>query len=403
MNKSILLIENQLPQRRIILEAARSKKLNIVLVKKNPSEVEQQLVDDVIVVDTDNYANMEAEVLSYANRHQIDGIVSYMEPNIRSTSQLAKVLNLPAMTPDAAKKATNKYLMRTCFAENKLPIPKFRLVSDLSDLMKACNDLGYPVVIKPTSCYASIGVIKIMAGDDLESIYNVVCQAVKDEGCPEQFIVEEYMPGSEVSVEAVVFDGQIEIVAITDKIVGDEPFFQEVGHIVPSALPPEVQNQVEDVTIKGIKALGIDFCATHTEVKITPEGPKIVEIAARLGGGSIPLLVRLAKGADISAAIYDIALGTPPKIRKRKNRYAGVTFFCPQKAGTITRIDGLDEMSQLDGVLLHHIDDCKDAYIDVPPKNFVPRLGWVIVVGDSHQFVYHQLQKASELVTIVVE
>ena len=118
------------------------------------------------------------------------------------------------------------------------------------------------------------------------------------------------MEGPEVSVESITVEGESHIITVTDKMVTEIPFFVETGHTEPSRLPADVQEDIRNVALKAIAALGVKNGPTHTEIKVTKSGAKLVEIAARLGGDFITSrLVPLSTGVDMIDCQLSSTLG----------------------------------------------------------------------------------------------
>src|SRR5690606_35094068 len=111
-------------------------------------------------------------------------------------------------------------------------------------------------------------------------------------------LLEEVLWGTEISVEAVTVAGRTTVVAITDKSVAGPPAFVESGHMVPARLDPRVTAEVEAFTVAALDAIGFTHGVSHTEVMVTEDGPRLVEINPRQGGGHIFELVELVTGTN---------------------------------------------------------------------------------------------------------
>ena len=174
-----------------------------------------------------------------------------------------------------------------------------------------------------------------------------------------EVLLEEFMEGPEVSVESFTVNGETHIITITDKMVTEIPFFVETGHTEPSRLPEEVREDVMRVAHEAIKAVGIVNGPSHTEIKVTKEGAKLVEIAARLGGDFITSkLVPLSTGVDLIDCCLSSTLGEEVKWQVAKNGGSAIRFLFAKEADaqedvkdrTITAIEGVDEAEKMPGV-----------------------------------------------------
>ena len=174
-------------------------------------------------------------------------------------------------------------------------------------------------------------------------------------------IVEEFLAGTSqphhaafadyVSVESLVSAGQVSHVAVTGRFPLAEPF-RETGFFIPSALPPAVRAEVLDIASMAIKALGVRIGFLHTEIKLTPDGPRIIEVNGRLGG-SVSEMGRLATGLDLLQWTQRVALGEPmvldDLVPTDRIGYL-LTPQPPQWARHVAAVEGLDRLAEYPGV-----------------------------------------------------
>ena len=217
---------------------------------------------------------------------------------------------------------TNKYLMRQCFDEADVPSPRYRLVKSFEENL-SFEDWQWPLIVKPTDRSGSRAVVKVENYDQL----NIAVKEAIDVSFAKEAIVEEFVAGQEVSVEAISWEGQHCILQITDKVTNEH--FVEIAHHQPSLLPIEIQDRIRAVVLKGLDALHVEYGASHSELKITDDGDvKVMEIGARMGGGFIGShLVPLSTGYDYVRGVIEIALGHFNKPDINKNLCSGVFFL----------------------------------------------------------------------------
>src|SRR2546423_8114805 len=144
-------------------------------------------------------------------------------------------------------------------------------------------------------------------------------------------LLEEYVAGPELSVEGFVQDGDVHFVSITEKLVGPEAYFLEVGHIVQAQLPPAAVQAIRSYTEEVVRALGTPFGPFHAELRLTGRGPVLIEIAARLPGDHICDLILRARGVDLRRSMIAAYLGqavpVPAPLTDPVRGYAGIHFF----------------------------------------------------------------------------
>jgi argininosuccinate lyase len=156
-------------------------------------------------------------------------------------------------------------------------------------------------------------------------------------------LIEEYLEGREVSVEAVTVDGRTHIIGVTDKVV-DHATLVECGHRFPARLGDGDRRAVETLAREALAAIGFTYGLSHTEVKLTARGPRLVEINPRQGGGYIFELISLVTGVNPLGLLIDLALGAVPRLDSIGTvPSAAVSFVMPREDGERVRLD-VDEL-----------------------------------------------------------
>lgn len=268
------------------IKKAKEMGLEVVVVDMNPDAVGFQTegIEKEIISTIDI-----PEIVKAAKRHAIDGIMTLAtDMPMRAVAAVAKEMNLIGISADTAVKATNKAEMRKALKKAGVPIPVFYKVSTKEEYLEAVGKIkeaGYRCIIKPADNSGSRGIdlLKDYDSETVEKAYNYS----KESSRSGDLMVEEYMEGSEVSVETLSVNGVCHVIQITDKLTTDAPYFVEMGHSQPSGHTEEIKKQIAEVAIAANHAIGISNGPSHTEIKITKDGPKVVELGARLGGDNI--------------------------------------------------------------------------------------------------------------------
>jgi biotin carboxylase len=210
------------------------------------------------------------------------------------------------------------------------------------------------------------------------------------------------MIGPEVSVESYSVDGVPHIITITDKMVTEVPFFVELGHTEPSRLSSHVQDDIRRVAEAAIKAIGMKNGPTHTEIKVTPDGAKLVEIAARLGGDFITShLVPLSTGVDMIECSFATLLGEKVHYQKQKDKGAAIRFI-QGKSGVLKEVVGLDKAKSLPGIVDIEIYKNIGEKI-IKPENSSDRIGHIIAKGDTADEAAQNAELALSSIVVTVE
>ena len=339
--KKIMILGASILQLPAILKA-KEMGLQVIAVDMNKNAIGFKYADitfNISTIDTE-------EVLKLAKENNIDGIMTLASDiPMRTVAVVSKEMGLQAIDEQTALKATNKILMREALKKYNVPIPKFYRVETYEEYLKNLENFNDKIIVKPADNSGSRGVILIEKGFDLLSLENAFNYS-KQHSKNGEIIIEEYMEGKEVSVEALSIKGEVHIISITDKITTGAPNFVEMGHSQPSSLLEEIKDRIAEVAIDGIKALGIKEGPSHTEIIVTEEGPKIVEIGARLGGDNITThLVPLSTGINMVECCIKIALGEKPSFERKYSKGSAIRYF-KSDIGKIISITGIEDMKK---------------------------------------------------------
>ncbi|MER7397583.1 ATP-grasp domain-containing protein [Streptomyces sp. NPDC000151] len=311
---------------------------------------------NVLTADTNDLDTL----LPYAERLHaalgFDGVLTSCDYYLPTVARIAGHLGLPGPAPEAVETACRKDATRRVLADAGLPQPRFAVCADRSEAAAAAAGIGYPLVLKPVDLCAGMFVRKVEDEAELQRAYRAVedfpVNARGQRRAP-VVLLEELLHGPEVSVETVTHGGSTHVVGVTDKSVGGAPAFIETGHMFPAALSAADAAAAADTAVQAVKALGLDGVVGHTEIKLTPDGPRVVEVNPRPAGNRITELIRHVTGIDVAAACMDVALGHRPDLTVRDTGLASaaIGFLVPGEAGVLADIDGGEAVRAADGVL----------------------------------------------------
>jgi biotin carboxylase len=316
--------------------------------------------------------DLEAAVAA-VGRHHPDGIVTYFDAGMVDVARLAVRLGLPFHSPETATSLVDKVHQREAMAAAGLPVPRWWDVPVRGDLDVTLGEIdetdGWPVVLKPRS---ESGSHHTFPASDAKEAAKLLCglgTARRD------MVAEEYIEGDPrladgpfadyLSVESVVSGGVVSHVAMTGRFP-QAKMFRETGFFIPAVLEPALVPAVIDEAERAIASLGVEIGCLHTELKLTADGPRVIEVNGRLGGG-IPEMVARATGLDLFGMSIDVALGKPVRVDGPVEcQRVGYRFFLqpPPDPSTVTTIDGIDRLADhpwIDGISIHrgpgsHVD-----------------------------------------------
>ncbi|WP_369173679.1 acetyl-CoA carboxylase biotin carboxylase subunit family protein [Streptomyces sp. R28] len=286
----------------------------------------------------------------------VRGIVTFSERRLAATAELAAASGLPFHTPDVVAGLVDKQRQRARLHAAGVQSTRCEAVRSVDDVPEAAARVGLPAVLKPRSGAGSVNTCRV---DDLGQLVAVTEEFMADGAA--EYVLEELLVGDPggagagfgdyVSVESVTSGGVVHHVCVTGKLPLAEPF-RETGMFQPASLSPVLRSQVLALTEAAIHALGITGGVTHVEIKLTPDGPRLIEVNGRMGGYVGALLRRSARFDLLRAALRE-ALSLPVDLPELSFPAVEYVYFVtpPADSGqTLTAMHGLDEVAALDGV-----------------------------------------------------
>ena len=341
-------------------------------------------------------------VLNAARKHHIDGIMTLAsDMPMRTVAKVAKELGLIGISEETAFKATNKYAMREALKNYDVPVPEFYKAVSKEEYIDALKKISKDIIVKPADNSGSRGIYFLENLVSEEKI-NLAYDRAKKFSRSGEIMIEECMTGQEISVETLSVCGSCNVIQITDKITTGLPYCVEMGHTQPSHFCSNVKlhNSIEDVAKKATYAIGIENGPAHVEIMVTSEGPKVVELGARLGGDCITTdLVPLSTGVNMVKESINVALNEPTNLKNECNKGAAIRYF-KTRIGNIKKIEGIDKAKIIPGI--KRIEITRDVGCEVVEiRSSLDRVGFVIAQGVTAKEASLTCEKA--LNTILVQ
>lgn len=341
-------------------------------------------------------------VLEAAKKHKIDGLLTITDKGVRTVAYVANKLGLPGISEEAAFMGTNKAAMRQRLKECNVPIPRFYNVSTKAEYDRAVSQFEDRCIVKAVDNCGSLGIylLKNMNDkQDIEFAYDY-CRRFSGSG---DLLIEEYMEGQEICVETLSSKGICYPIQITDQQAKKPPYFTDCGYNQPSLLDKRTQQRIREIAIEANLALENYQGSSCTEMIVTKDGPKVVELGLRLAGDYMTAkMVPLSVGVDMLGAVVQIACGDDIDITPTLNKASSVRYFMKQRVGTIRQIVGVEEAWKVRGV--------KDVGIlkgigekAVELRGSSDRLAYVITQADTPEEAIQYAEEALEKIDFIVE
>ena len=342
-----------------------------------------------------------SQIEAFADEFPLDTIVAVDDGGALLAAAASRRLELPH-NPLAAVEATrNKSLLRRTLAGAGLASPRFWDVSVSADPAEVARQIEFPVVLKPLALSGSRGVIR---ADDAEGfreaferLKRILREPANARECgplADRILVEGYIPGVEVSVDGLLDDGRLQVLAIFDKPDPLEgPFFEETIYVTPSRLPSDVQELVTETTARAATALGLRDGPVHAELRLNGDGAFPIDIAARSIGGLCSRTLHFGAGMSLEEIILRHAIGADLTSVSRESQAAGVMMIPIPAAGTLRAVHSIADAESVPLVESVTISIHPGGEV-VPLPEGSEYLGFIMARGDSPQEVERALRAA---------
>ncbi|TMV47822.1 ATP-grasp domain-containing protein [Paenibacillus mesophilus] len=326
--------------------------------------------DTVLVAETNDIPCL----IEFLRPFRFDGVITVCDYYIETVREVAEAFHLPCPFPVEVKTVRHKHLMRQALDRAGQPNPNYRLAHSWEEAAEAAQFIGYPLVMKPVDLASSAFVSLIRNEKELQDAYRALDAFplnFRDQERDCTILLEEFMSGEEVSVESVSCHGETTILGITDKSVTGTPYFIENGHMFPAQLSDETRAAVTQFVRDALQAVGYDHGIAHTEVKITADGPRIVEINPRTAGNYIVELIRRVTDIDLLEAFVDLSLGRKPAIESKDRGIASaaVMFLVPPNGGKIAKMEGIESLESDTHIARFKLENCAGKTVGAPVDN----------------------------------
>ncbi|WP_291595106.1 ATP-grasp domain-containing protein [Bacteroides sp.] len=364
----------------------------VIAADGNPEAVGLQYADKVVIVNITS----EEDMLRVAREEKIDGVIHpCSEVSMNVMGRLNEELGLSGITKEQAICATNKHLMREAFEKGNAPSPKSILTKSTEDAWEQFMAFDGDGILKPSRNSGSRGIAKVEKGIESKESFVEKYEVALNESRDKSVLIEQFIEGPEFSIEIIVWNGEVNVLTVTDKKTTEAPHFVELGHNQPSCFSDAEVAELKTAAVAGVKALGVDNCACHAEAKLQNGKVYLMEIGARLGGDFISTeLVHLSTGIDMVAAAINCALNIAPCLEPTEEKHGVcVRYFCP-KPGKLVSISNTEILNDPRVFLweLYH----KEGDMIPEVTSSLCRSGHVIVTEETPQ-------KAIELAERLIE
>jgi biotin carboxylase len=382
-----------------LLEAAHRRGLFVIAVDRNPSAPGFRFADRRAIISVED----EPQIDRLSVAEHVDGIVAPgIDWPVAIAARIAERLVLPhPIDPATAVLATSKLRQRERFAEAGVPHPRHVVCGTLEEALDAARGFGYPCVVKAPDRQGQKGLVLAREEEQLAAAFELAL----GESRSNVALVEELIPGREITVNAFSVEGHITPLTVTDRLVAEPPAFGvALAHVWPSSLAPEQVGAAVDAARAAAEALGVRDGPTYTQVVVGERGAHVVELAARLGGGHDAELCAAVLGVDLNELALSAALGEPvdgERLRPEMRAGGGIVRFLEPVPGELIEIAGTAEAEAVEGVEWVRIYPEPGAVLG-PLRRGSDRVGAALATGATREEAVERAGRAADCVRFVV-
>lgn len=407
--KRVLLFATKLGyQTRNFEQAARKLGVELVYVTDRCGRLEDPWGDRAIPVHFENGEAAAYTVLQKMRGQTADGVLALGDRPVVAAAYAARGMSVWHNHPLAVEACRNKLRMREIFREAGMRVPWFRALPLTPAPEPALAGISFPCVLKPLSLSASTGVIRantreefLAAAERIRRLLESPEMRATREPDLDRILVEGYIPGREVSVEGLLTEGTLRVLAIFDKPDPLEgPYFEESIYVTPSRLADAEQRAIEQAAQEAARALGLTHGPLHAEFRVNPEGVWPLEVAPRPIGGLCSRALRFEPDGEAAAEpifleelLLRHAAGLPGSGWPRERAASGVMMIPVPRSGVLEKVEGEEEARATPSITELQITARLHDYLAAWPEGS-SYLGFLFARGKSAEEAEAALRRA---------
>jgi len=380
-----------------------------IAADKDFNDKNNALGDYVIYTDTSNVDKLITDISNFGMSHKVEAVLTFLEQCIEQAATVAQILGCKGPSLESIKICRNKFLTRIKTIQKGIPTPGFFIAKSIEEIKEKVNVIKFPIIIKPLNFAGACAVIKVDCKEELDLKYqalllrreNAAIKGSMADTTEEYWLVEEYIDGFEISVEAYAYQGQTVVVTIHDKILPVEaPDFIEGMSATPSPrITDELKGRIEQLTQEVFNSIGFRNGVAHVEYRISNNEPLLLEVNGRPGGGFVAESVFYSTGVQLNEVLIKICLGIDPSIHIENVKPTVLNELCPPE-GKIVDIIGVNELKENKNLVI--------VEQRVKPGDIIKtssmQLGILILaVGDNVEYLIELVKDLSCKVKFIVE
>lgn len=400
---SILLVNIGSEKKAFIPRIMKGMGLRVVVLHTEIAPWAEPYVDEWIIVPEKAPQESIMQILrgSFARmKNPPKGAITFWEEEIPLHAKICEEFGFIGNSVETAFNTRSKFAMHEILGQKRCNAVRQKMIRSHGDLYDAMATVGFPAIMKPLFGSDSLYVVYVQNALQAMEQYNYISKSYTEhpyEGMQKvecgTFVYQEYVDGTEFSVECVIQNSAPRVICVHEKTKMQLPFFVETGDITPPRVPEEARRAIEEETMKALVAVGVKDSLAHVEIKMNSRGPQVIEIASRMGGDDIFSSVLASTGFNMVRAGCEIAFGKKiSQVPYAVQKAAYAKYFIPKVSGTITVMEGFEELRHQPDVFDLYVGNRVGDAIAVPPDGYEVA-GWVLAVGETTSSVVRRMDE----------
>lgn len=254
------------------IRTLRERGLRTIMINYNPETVST----DFDEADRLYFENISLEtVLDIYDTERSSGVIISMggqTPNNIALPLHRQNVKILGTSPEMIDNAENRYKFSRMLDKIGVDQPRWKELTTVAEAHTFCNDVGYPVLVRPSYVLSGAAMNVVYSADDLDAYLAQAAQVSREF----PVVVTKYIEGAkEIEMDAVARNGKMVMHYICEHVENAGVHSGDATLIHPHQdLDPETVRRIESATGKIANALNItgpfniQFMAKNNEIKV---------------------------------------------------------------------------------------------------------------------------------------
>ncbi|WP_043934153.1 ATP-grasp domain-containing protein [Bacillus sp. EB01] len=355
--------------------------VHLITAKKRYHEERIPEINAVHFIADLNEENIKKTITEIKRDKDVLLIISFVDPFVSLAAKMNLFFCGGNIDHEALRIMENKIFFRSHLSHLQSS-PNYQIIHDYTSLNNLYLQLkeNYPIVLKSPSSSGSRDVYFIHSESHLKNRIKFL----KRKKPNEDLLIEEYLEGTQYIVEAIVYNGEIQIAAIIEQEITKQFKFIVTGYSISPVMDTEAVDGIVEVTCSILKELKFENGNCHLELRNVNGTWKLIEINPRISGGPINKLIEYAYGFNYTEQIINLYLGKKPVIESQWKQFVHAHLFTVNQVGKLVKMTGLEEAQKARGIIDIFIK-AEQGQILSPPLSMGHRYGYVIAKGKTKE------------------